>query len=41
MLDTQGYKYAHSGCVIQNDTKKPELLRNPTKIEEIQGKKMY
>ena len=25
--------------VIQSDTKKWELLKNPTKIEEIQGKK--
>ena len=26
--------------VIQSDTKKRELLKNPTKIEEIQGKKL-
>jgi len=26
---------------IQGDTKKRELLKNPTKIEEIQGKKIY
>ena len=25
---------------IQNDTKKRELLKNPTKIEEIQEKKL-
>jgi hypothetical protein len=25
---------------IQGDTKKRELLKNPTKIEEIQGKKI-
>ena len=27
--------------VIQGDTKKRELLKNPTKIEEIQEKKNY
>ena len=27
--------------IIQNDTKKWELLKNPTKIEEIQEKKKY
>ena len=26
--------------IIQGDTKKRELLKNPTKIEEIQGKKI-
>ena len=26
--------------IIQNDTKKRELLKNPTKIEEIQEKKL-
>jgi len=26
-------------CYIQGDTKKRELLKNPTKIEEIQKKK--
>ena len=26
-------------CLIQGDTKKRELLKNPTKIEEIQEKK--
>jgi len=25
---------------VQGDTKKRELLKNPTKIEEIQGKKL-
>jgi len=33
-----------SGCetvIIQGDTKKQELLKNPTKIEEIQEKKIY
>ena len=33
------------GCfmnrVVQGDTKKRELLKNPTKIEEIQEKKIY
>jgi len=27
-------------CQVQGDTKKRELLKNPTKIEEIQGKKI-
>ena len=27
-------------CDIQGDTKKRELLKNPTKIEEIQEKKL-
>jgi hypothetical protein len=27
--------------LIQDDTKKRELLKNPTKIEEIQEKKNY
>jgi len=26
-------------CLVQGDTKKRELLKNPTKIEEIQEKK--
>jgi hypothetical protein len=29
------------GPEVQGDTKKLELLKNPTKIEEIQQKKMY
>jgi len=29
----------NSTYIIQGDTKKRELLKNPTKIEEIQGKK--
>jgi len=28
-------------CFIQSDTKKRELLKNPTNIEEIQEKKIY
>ena len=28
-------------AVLQSDTKKRELLKNPTKIEEIQDKKIY
>ena len=36
----RGYKIINtSSQLIQNDTKKRELLKNPTKIEEIQGKK--
>ena len=31
----------HALSLIQSDTKKRELLKNPTKIEEIQEKKMY
>ena len=29
-----------SYCLVQGDTKKRELLKNPTKIEEIQEKKI-
>ena len=29
-----------SQCYIQSDTKKRKLLKNPTKIEEIQEKKI-
>ena len=29
----------HADGLIQSDTKKRELLKNPTKIEEIQEKK--
>ena len=44
MTDIQplAYKYQHilsSNEVIQGDTRKQELLKNPTKIEEIQEKK--
>ena len=28
-------------CIVQDDIKKRELLKNPTKIEEIQGKKKF
>ena len=28
----------HAGSILQGDTKKRELLKNPTKIEEIQEK---
>ena len=31
----------YSNTDIQSDTKKRELLKNPTKIEEIQEKKIY
>ena len=31
--------YIYIYIYIQSDTKKRELLKNPTKIEEIQGKK--
>jgi len=35
MKANEMYCFSH----IQNDTKKRELLKNPTKIEEIQEKK--
>jgi hypothetical protein len=28
----------HQDCIVQGDTKKWELLKNPTKIEEMQQK---
>ena len=33
--------YHHLIHVIQSDTKKRELLKNPTKIEKIQEKKLF
>ena len=34
------FYYNCSRSIIQGDTKKRELLKNPTKIEEIQEKKL-
>ena len=31
---------AYTPCKVQGDTKKRELLKNPTKLEEIQEKKL-
>ena len=33
--------YERQICFVQGDTKKLELLKTPTKIEEIQEKKNY
>ena len=33
--------FKHARNHVQSDTKKRELLKNPTKIEEIQEKKNY
>jgi len=33
--------FVHIRIEIQGDTKKREVLKNPTKIEDIQGKKNY
>jgi len=38
-LSNSGYANAPQRCTIKSDTKKWELLKNPTKIEEIQEKK--
>ena len=38
MFRTRGFRFRKT--VVQSDTKKREHLKNPTKIEEIQEKKL-
>ena len=40
MLWELQHKFLRNDNIIQSDTKKRELLKNPTKIEEIQEKKL-